>query len=362
MNVLRFTGKDNRTALDQVRQHLGPEALILSSTRTTNGVEICATGSLPDLSQAKPVTSTGNSATNEIQLAQLKRELAGLRETLQQALGERKWQDTAAQRPVAATVAQRLVTLGIGRRLAGELSDHLAPSLGLDAAWNQTLQALTNRMAALSDAEIAGFRVKVTVGASGVGKTRSAIALLSEALRRHRPEEVAVIICGDPLRDSALGRVCQSLNLRVFNATDRRSLAQALGQCRWAREVIIDTPGLNITRGSQDPVAALLTGLRAGVAAFLVLPATGQSDHLRAIAEHASSLPLAGVIISKVDESVSLGGVIDVAASLDLPLAGRMAPEQDRLVPVSGKELLTNAKRLAKRAMQRRASQLKVAV
>ena len=52
MNVMRFTGKNNRSALDQVRQHLGPDALILANRRTTEGVEICATGSLPERNSA----------------------------------------------------------------------------------------------------------------------------------------------------------------------------------------------------------------------------------------------------------------------------------------------------------------------
>ena len=53
MNVQRFTGRDNRAALDQVRQHLGPDALVLSSRRTGDVLEICATDGLPDLSKAE---------------------------------------------------------------------------------------------------------------------------------------------------------------------------------------------------------------------------------------------------------------------------------------------------------------------
>jgi len=59
MNVMRFNGKDNRSALDQVRAALGPEALILSNRRTSAGVEICATAELPDLSQARRGADTG---------------------------------------------------------------------------------------------------------------------------------------------------------------------------------------------------------------------------------------------------------------------------------------------------------------
>ncbi len=372
MNVLRFTGKDNRSALEQVRAQLGPDALILSSKRTAAGIEICATGELPDFSQApaaKPVTQgqvaqqpVAQIGGNELQLAALKRELASLRETLQSALGERKWQDTANQRPISATISQRLVTLGLGRVFAGELADAIPKGATLEQAWSHTMTQLQSHITSLSDAELAGFRIKVLVGSSGSGKTRCAIALLAEALRRYRPEEVAIISCGDPRAASALTHTASAINLKVFAANDRKSFTEALAACRWAREVIIDTPGMNSGRGSQDPVLSLLAGQRAGVAAFLVLPATGDANHLRGIAEHAQSLPLAGALITKVDEAVSLGGVVDVVAGLDLPLAGRMDAAGERLLPVTGKELMTNAKRLAKRGLERRAARLKVAV
>lgn len=361
MNVLRFNGKDNRTALDQVRQQLGPDALILSSRRTAKGVEICATAALPDLSQARTATAVPD-AQNEIQLAQLKRELAGLRETLQSALGDRRWQDTAGQRPVAATISQRLATLGIGRVFAGELADEIPRGSSLDQAWQSTLGRLTKRITNLSDAELAGFRVKLVVGTSGVGKTRSSIALLSEALRRHKPEDIAIIACGDPRQNSRLTEKAKALNLRTYAASDRKSLDAAIADCRWAREIIIDTPGLNPAKGSQDPVLSMLRIQKAGMGVFLVLPATGQAEHLHQISEHVVHLPVAGALITKVDEAVSLGGILDVVAGAQTPLAGRLRTDSETLVPVSGRELLTNAKRLTKRAMERRAAQLKVAV
>ena len=60
MNVQRFTGPDNRSALDQVRQHLGPDALVLSSRRTGEGIEICATDGLPDLVEAPAAPGSEN--------------------------------------------------------------------------------------------------------------------------------------------------------------------------------------------------------------------------------------------------------------------------------------------------------------
>ena len=76
MNVQRFTGRDNRAALDQVRQHLGPDALVLSSQRTRDGIEICATTQLPDMNlvaspSIAPKTHSVATGDNEIQLALL---------------------------------------------------------------------------------------------------------------------------------------------------------------------------------------------------------------------------------------------------------------------------------------------------
>ena len=373
MNVLRFTGKNNKSALDQVRQHLGPDALILSNRRTPRGIEICATGSLPDLSNSLevPVTSINRAAvmgsrtmvppTNEAQMAPFKHELTNLQE-IKGTLGERKKQDARAQRRIAATIAQRLITLGLESDLAGELSETVPVDTGLDTAWQYTLQVLTSRLIALSDAEVAGLRVKVLVGSSGSGKTCCAVAMLSDALRRYAPEEVAIIHCGDRREPSALLGAATSLNIEAHTVTDQCTLADAMAQCHWAREIIIDSPGLNTGRSSQDPVLAMLTAQRTGVAVLLVLPATGQVDYLRQIVTHVSSLPLAGVIITKVDEAVSLGGVIDVVARENLPLVGRMVLEQGVVVPISGHELLNNAKRLTKRTIERRASQFKVAI
>ena len=364
MNVMRFTGKDNSSALREVRQHLGPDALILSSRRTPKGIEICATASLPDFSEsASPAAATAlSNSGNDIQFAALKRELASLRETLQSALGERKWQDSAGQRPIVATISQRLATLGIGRVFAGELAEQVPANASLSEAWEHTLRGLTQRISSLSDAEIAGFRVKILVGASGAGKTRSAVAMLSEALRRHRPEEVAIISCGDPRLETQLSKMARALNLKMFSATDKKSLSAALAQCRWAREVIVDTPAINLAKGSQDPLLALLSSQRAGVGVFLVLPATDQAAHARQLADHISALPLAGAVITKVDEALSLGGVLEVVGGLDLPLVGRMNPQTEQILPVTGRELITNAKRLAKRAVERQAAHLKVAV
>lgn len=363
MNVMRFTGKNNRSALDQVRQHLGPDALILANRRTADGVEICATRSLPDLSAATPAPSTHTAhGHNDIQLAQLKRELASLRETLQTALGDRKWQDTAQHRPVAATIAQRLGALGLGRVLAGELADAAGPNLPLEQAWQVTQQTLAAKIQTLSDAELAGLRVKAVVGASGSGKTRAAMALLADAVARYGAEHVVAISTDESPYGNALTQFCKQQTVQHLVACDRKALSEAMSACNWAREIIVDTAGLSPGKGVADPVLTLLKAQRAGMTGLLLLPATSQHDYLRQMVEHAAILPIAAAVLSKLDEAVSLGGIVDVTAGQALPIAGAVLNEATGLAQVSAQSLLTEAKKLTRAAMQRRAAKLKVAV
>ncbi len=361
MNVQRFTGRDNRAALDQVRQHLGPDALVLSSRRTGDVIEICATDGLPDLSKAAAAPASRGSE-NEIQLAQLKRELASLRETLQQALGERRWQDSAGKAPVAATVAQRLTTLGLGRVLAGELADNVDTEASLESAWQQVTGHLVHRLHSLSHEELAGFRVKAVIGASGSGKTRTAEALLQDAASRLSPDQIVAVHCGDQRQETLMTDLATRLNIRQYGAQEHAELADILVNCRWAREIIIDTPALSPSQGADDPVLALLAKQRGGLAAFVTMPANSSRDYQREIIGHCSCLPLAGVVTTKIDEASSLGAIIDLVITEELALAGRYDLRRERVLPVSGTEMLANAKRLAKRSRDRKARQLQVAV
>ena len=65
---------------------------------------------------------------------------------------------------------------------------------------------------------------------------------------------------------------------------------------------------------------------------------------------------------TKIDEASSLGAIIDLVITEELALAGRFDLRRERVLPVSGTEMLANAKRLAKRSRDRKARQLQVAV
>ena len=365
MNVQRFTGRTNKLALEQVRAAMGSEALILSNKRTAEGVEICAmleTGStVSAIEQARPAGDSFTSGTNEIALAHLKRELTDLRESLHAALGERQWQDSAGKRPVIATIEQRLSTLGLPRPLIGELVEGIENDIKLDDGWRQAISALASRIEVLSDAEQMGPRVKALIGGSGAERATAIQQSVAGALREFAPKDIAVIsMLSDP--SSALGRFCHEREVVSYMAPDVASLKKALTAVKSCRQVFIETPDLMPSKGSQDPTLTTLLNQRASITALLVLPCTAQTEYLDLLVEHAEQLPVAGAVLTQLEEATSLGAVLGILVGRELPVAGVADVENTEIAQITAEGLINQSKRLARRNLDRKNQQLKVAV
>ena len=365
MNVQRFTGRTNRLALEQVRNVMGPEALILSNKRTADGIEICAmleSGSVRSaIEQAPTAASSSEVTTNEIALAHLKRELTDLRETLHAALGQRQWQDSAGKRPVIATIEQRLSTLGLDRVLIGELVNGLSAETKLDEGWRYAISNLVARIEVLTDAEQAGLRVKAVVGAGGIDRSLVIKQLAEGALSQHEAREIAVVsMLEDP--SSALGRYCHERDISSFMAPNTDALKKALASVKHCRQVFIETPDLVPSHGSQDPALAALLQQRAGLTALLVIPCSAQSEYLELVADHSEHLPIAGAVLTGLEDATSLGAVVGLLARRELPVAGVADPSNQGLCSITPEGLINESKRLARRNLDRKNQQLKVAV
>jgi flagellar biosynthesis protein FlhF len=85
------------------------------------------------------------------------------------------------------------------------------------------------------------------------------------------------------------------------------------------------------------------------ISSYLVLPATAQRKVLQETIEHFKRVPLSGCILTKLDESLSLGEFISVIVQNALPLAyvanGQRVPEdiviaQPKYVVAKANELL----------------------
>jgi flagellar biosynthesis protein FlhF len=137
----------------------------------------------------------------------------------------------------------------------------------------------------------------------------------------------------------------QILDVPVRLARDHQSLTAALAELRGHRLVLIDTAGL-----SQRDVrlAEQLARVRAGspaVQLYLVLSANSQIAALAETVAAFGTTTLAGAILTKIDETTSLGAALSVLSAHRLPVAyvsdGQRVPED--LAPARAHTLVTRA-------------------
>ena len=115
-----------------------------------------------------------------------------------------------------------------------------------------------------------------------------------------------------------LGRI---LNVPVSHVGAGQSLEEALQPLSKKRVVLVDTAGLP----ASDPVLALqldnLVSRKLPIRNYLVLAATSQHQVLKAAWHAYKRCGLAGCIITKLDEAVSMGEVLGMAIGQGLPVA-----------------------------------------
>src|SRR5690606_24838422 len=148
MKIKRFQAADVRQAIREVREVLGPDAVILSNTRVDGGVEIVAATDYDETqfrrqtAVARPVTEVQeakieidpaqppaptyvapqqNIWSQEPTLVQMRKEIASLRDMLQNQLSDLTWKDMARQSPTQMQVLQRHMRMGTDVELAKQL-------------------------------------------------------------------------------------------------------------------------------------------------------------------------------------------------------------------------------------------------
>lgn len=362
MRIKRYLASDTKSAMAMVRAELGQDAMILSNRRVDGRIEITAALDLDDLieapSPANPVRGGAirpprpeepGQPANEVQLMALQRELTRLREMLESELGRHGFRAAPASGGPVAVLRQRLLRLGLSRTLVGELIDELPRQQSLASSWLAAVQGLSRRIAVAPPAASRDAIVAV-VGSTGVGKTTSIAKLAGLDVRRYGADRVGLITL-DSYRIGAREQLAcfgRALGLPILSATDAESLSRALQEMR-GRRIYIDSAGMGQNDERLRQQLRLLRRQRTPIRTLLVLSASAQPSQLRAIAARFADAEINGVIVTKVDEALSLGGILDVLVSAGLPLHsvsdGQIVP--DDLHPADPDWLVEHAVNLA---------------
>ena len=377
MRIKRFVAADMRGALRRIRDELGPDAVILSNGRCDEGIEVTAavdddavalaprTPSAPPLpftDSRPPATARARrseetasrvrapserSDTEATRLDAVSEEVRGLRSLLELQLSDLAFGDLARRQPMRATLVRRFGSLGLTRSVAREIADAVPEGLEPGMAWKSGLEALGARLHAVRDevADIDG--VVALLGPTGVGKTTTIAKIAARHVLRHGPRGVALVTT-DSFRVGAheqlrtFGRI---MDIPVRVANDQGELRQALDQFADRRLVLVDTAGISQRDVRFAEQVNMLQGGAPLLRVYLVLSAASQWLALEETLRAFGGRHVDGAMITKLDESTGLGGVLSVLVRHALPVAyvcdGQRVPED--LAPAEPQRLVARA-------------------
>jgi flagellar biosynthesis protein FlhF len=382
MKIKRLCAANIREAMRRVREELGPEALILSTSQVTNGVEIMAAidydaslvpeeqpplvaepasavpGPRDDVpAEAKPpgptqlFASAFKSVVGAVKpaasasppepadlkpgggkprvvwsqdplLLDMQNEIKRMHSLLEQQLAGLAWGELARRQPLRADLLSRLLDFGISPELCLRLASTAATERDPERAWKLALETLAHGLAITHDDILTQGGVVALLGPTGVGKTTTVAKLAARYILGHGPGQVALITT-DSYRIGAFEQLRtfgMILGTPVRLASNHEELQTAVAEFANKSLILIDTAGMS-QRDLRLSQQFTLIGATPAVKRYLVLAANAQTATLNEAVAAFAKVRLTGCILTKLDETTRLGGALSVIHERGLPLA-----------------------------------------
>lgn len=270
-----------------------------------------------------PAPAAAQPAGGQRAYESMRSELNGLRELLEVQLGSLAWTQLQGSRPQQASLWRRLQRIGLSGPLSRDLLAMIPEVDEPRQAWRLLLAHLARMIAVPEIEPLEEGGVIAMVGPAGMGKTTTLAKLAARYVLKYGAQNIALVSM-DSFRIGAqeqlktLGRI---LNVPVTHVDPGQSLAQALDPLLRKRVVLIDTAGLQASDPALRMQLESLAGRGIKARNYLVLATTSQKQVLTAAYHSYKRCRLAGCILTKLDESASLGEVLSLAISHELPVA-----------------------------------------
>lgn len=273
-------------------------------------------------------------------IIEMRRELKSLRGILEQQLSGLVWGDVARRNPITANLMRLLLKMEVSPRLcrdiAAEIGGAPARTRGANDAqtlWRNALASFAHKLPVTDDDILTRGGVVALLGPTGVGKTTTIAKLAARYAVRHGARHVALITT-DNYRIGAVEQLrayARILDVPMRVVGDAAELKSALRDFSEKRLVLIDTAGMSQRDLRLTEQFSLIRAGGETVHSYLVLSATTRPNGADEIIRTYRRIPLAGCILTKVDEAGCLGGVLSLLIKHELAVAyvsdGQRVPE-----------------------------------
>ena len=356
MKARTFFASTSREALRRVKEALGADAVILANRPVDGGVEMVALGPedaarLTTIDNAHPAPPPAPAiparaapvmppppamaCAGDAMARSVVSEIKTLRTMLEEQLAALSWSDAGRRDPTKTKLLRALLDSGFSPALGRRVLDKLPAGREFEQAlkWVQTALALNLRAATDRDTLIEQGGVYALVGPTGVGKTTTIAKLAARCVVKHGADKLALLTT-DTYRiggHEQLRMYGRLLGVTVQAVKDAEDLRVALSELRNKRMVLIDTAGV----GQRDQLVAeqelMLKGGGSDVQRILLLNATCSGSTLDDVSRAFHAETAHGCIVTKVDEAMHVGVVLDAVIRRGLKLHyianGQKVPE-----------------------------------
>ena len=318
------------TAAAAATATISPAALARSASESYALPVRAGRPTAPRTRRPEPSAAPGSTGPAEgVSIERLERQLTELREAIERMNRPKGPSHLLSLSEPVRQLHQRLVE----QEVPGDLCDLLVADLrqsirstGLDnepAIFAAAAEALTSRLREARALQVTPGRTTVAffIGPTGSGKTTTAVKL---AARLSREGRAVLLVNTDVNRAGAVQQFeayASALGIpseTVYTPGDLRALVSRTPEYE---AIVIDTTGASPENTARlEEIRALLATIRRKDV-YLTLSATSKLSDLRRARERFELSPLAGLALTRRDETATLGPAVALLAQCNLPLA-----------------------------------------
>ncbi len=331
MKIKTFNVADMRQGMRAIRQELGPDAVILATERTADGVMLTAAIDMEAATLAPQQADRAGAAAGKRTPAvareaadpALSEELRVLRRLLETQMAQLVSNEYSRRSPLLAELQREFAAAGFDAALLQGVLAEFPQGMTHGAARRLLMLRLADRLRSTGERWLEFGGRPVLLGTSGAGKTSAALRLAAKWVQRHGNHGIALITTDTRgfAATEQFAAQARMLGVPSYGVADTRELGGLMTTLADRRLVITDTAGLS-GASERTELAAWKDAAAAQPALEFVLVAAAsvRADVSVRIMANACAPTWQAALITKLDDADRTGELLAALIHHDIPL------------------------------------------